>query len=97
MNMKVRIKAVTMPDGTPRADDKYPVRVGSTFEVVQLESGLRMMLDYICDNEGRPQIGTLVTSPVTAINYGNGDIDVIQVITRNSVYFLERVMDDAAN
>ena len=95
--MRVRIKSVTLPDGTPRADDKYPVRAGSLFNVVLLESGSRMMLDYICDNEGNPKIGTLVTSPVTTINYLNGDIDAFQVITRNSVYLLERVMDDAAD
>jgi len=36
--MIVKIVSVTTPDGTPRADDKYPVRIGSTFKVTTRNS-----------------------------------------------------------
>lgn len=91
--MTVTIKAVTRPDGTPRADDKYPARVGSTFYAVQPQIGSRMLLDYISDNKGKHMIGTLVTSPVQAVeNEADG---TIKVTTKNSVYFLERRPDRA--
>ncbi|MEA4947079.1 MAG: hypothetical protein VB058_05900 [Oscillospiraceae bacterium] len=86
--MIVKIVSVTTPDGTPRADDKYPVRIGSTFEVAQMQIGRRMQLDYISDNKGRHMIGTLETSTVQAIEHEADG--TIKVTTRNSVYYLER-------
>lgn len=87
--MIVKIVSVTTPDGTPRADDKYPVRIGSTFKVRQMQNGRRMLLDYISDNQGRHMIGTLETSTVQAIE--NAADGTIKVTTRNSVYVLKEL------
>lgn len=78
-----------------RTDGRYPNRIGSKVNIVNLtiegamEPGNILMLDYIEDNQGNPKDGVLRTSRILdIIAYGR----IIEVVTRNSIYVLEEIV-----
>ena len=81
-----RITDITK-DGKTRTDGRYPLRIGSLVEIVDMSVGWRLNLAYIEDADGNEKSGSLSTSQVVKID-NTPSLDVITVTTLNSVYTL---------
>ena len=92
--MIAKIVKITDLEGKPKTDGRYPLRVGAIVDAYPAIVGQRLNMNYIADGEGNLKFGVLSTSTVQDVE---NEADVMKVTTKNSVYFLERVMDDAAN
>ena len=83
-----RITDITK-DGKTRTDGRYPLRIGSLVEIVDMCVGWRLNLAYVKDAEGNEKSGFLSTSQVVKID-NTPTSDVITVTTLNSVYTLTK-------
>lgn len=71
-----------------RSDDRYPLRIGSTIELLFPPAVDECMcMRYIFDRFGNPKTGFLVTSTVTGVAEMSNEIIVE---TLNSIYILEK-------
>lgn len=92
--MFAKIVKITDRDGKPKTDGRYPMRVGAIVYVYPAKVGDLLYMDYIADGAGNLKNGMLCTSTVQDVE---NEADVMKVTTKNSVYLLERAMDDAAD
>jgi hypothetical protein len=76
-------------DGKTRTDGRYPLRIGSLVEIVDMCVGWRLNLSYVKDADGNEKSGFLSTSQVVKID-STPSLDVITVTTLNSVYTLTK-------
>ena len=83
-----RITDITK-DGETRTDGRYPLRIGSLVEILDMNVGWRLALGYLKDAEGSEKSGVLSTSRVVKID-STPSLDVITVTTLNSVYTLTK-------
>ena len=83
-----RITSITK-DGVQRTDGRYPSRVGSVVEILSLDIGKPMELQYVLDANGNEKTSYLYTGKIVKIESEIG-LNKIVVTTSNSVYTLER-------
>ncbi len=92
---KYKITNITDLDNQTRTDGRYPNRIGSIIEVVNLGSdtlrvGDCLVMEYIKDNKNKEREGVLRTSTIQA--FGNTDgYKQVKVYTLNSIYYLDKV------
>ena len=85
-----KLERITRPDGRSREDGRYPVRLGSTYEILFLEKEKPMLLSYVLDNKGNSKEGALRTSTVKRYEYVEDDKLYI-VETLNTIYYLHKI------
>ena len=83
-----RITDITK-DGRTRTDGRYPLRIGSLVEILDMNVGWRLTLGYLKDAEGNEKSGVLSTSRIVKID-STFSLDEITVTTLNSVYTLTK-------
>ncbi len=83
-----RITDITK-DGETRTDGRYPLRIGSLVEILDMCVGWRLVLGYLKDAEGNEKSGVLSTSRIVKID-STFSLDEITVTTLNSVYTLTK-------
>lgn len=88
--MKYKIAGITHLDGKAREDGRYPLRIGSTVNMLNLEVRQCMVYEYITDANGNLKQGHLRTSLVSEHEFIEED-KLLIVTTCNSIYYLEQV------
>lgn len=85
-----KLEGITLPDGINREDGRYPIRLGSTYEILFLEEERPMLLGYVLDNKGNSKEGMLRTSTVKKYEYVEKD-QLYIVETLNTIYYLHEI------
>ena len=85
-----KLEGITFPDGKSREDGRYPIRLGSTYEILFLEKDKPMLLGYVFDNQGNEKDGVLRTSTVKQYKYVDND-ELYVIETLNSIYYLHKI------
>ena len=85
-----KLEGITFPDGKSREDGRYPIRLGSTYEILFLEKDKPMLLGYVLDNQGNDKDGVLRTSTVKKYKYVDND-ELYVIETLNSIYYLHKI------
>ena len=85
-----KLEGITFPDGRSREDGRYPIRLGSTYEILFLEKDKPMLLGYVFDNQGNEKDGVLRTSTVKKYKYVDND-ELYVIETLNSIYYLHKI------
>ena len=83
-----RITDITK-DGKTRTDGRYPLRIGSLVEILDMNVGWRLALGYLKDTAGNEKSGFLSTSQVVKID-STPSLGEIKVTTLNSIYTLTK-------
>ena len=86
-----KLEGITLPNGKSREDGRYPIRLGSTYEILFLEEEKPMLLGYVLDNKGNSKEGTLRTSTVKKYEYVEDD-GLYIVETLNTIYYLHKIV-----
>lgn len=86
--------------GLDRKDDRYPMRIGRiiNIDINDILIGFPLIIKYVRDSDGTPMRNLVLrTSFVKSFEYikdGNGIINLINIVTENSIYKFKRVDDE---
>lgn len=86
--------------GLDRQDDRYPQRIGRiiSLDINDILIDFPLIIKYVRDYDGTTMRNLILrTSLVKSFEYikdKNGNIDCINVVTKNSIYKFERIEDE---